>query len=80
LPVATNLEQVKAITTRGGKSTKDPPYPKGTRRPLIEPTIGEEENNNEVEEMLPSEPQEQEMRQDFYDTTYLPFSCRNRKP
>jgi hypothetical protein len=80
LPVATNLEQVKAITTRGGKSTKDPPYPKGTRRPLTEPTIGEEENNNEVEEMLPSEPQEQEMRQDFYDTTYLPFSHRNRKP
>jgi hypothetical protein len=32
LPVATNLEQVKAITRRGGKSTKDPPYPKGTRR------------------------------------------------
>jgi hypothetical protein len=29
LPVATNLEKVKAITTRGGKSTRDPPYPKG---------------------------------------------------
>jgi hypothetical protein len=30
--------------------------------------------------MLPSEPQEQEMRQDFYDTTYLPFSRKNRGP
>jgi hypothetical protein len=66
LPVATNPEQVKAITTGGAKSTKDPSYPK--------------ENNNKVEEVLPSEPQEQEMRQDFYDTTYLPFPHRNRRP
>jgi hypothetical protein len=29
LPFATNLEKVKAITTRGGKSARDPPYPKG---------------------------------------------------
>ena len=27
LPIATNLEKVNAITTRGGKSTHDPPYP-----------------------------------------------------
>ena len=27
LPVATNLEKVNTITTRGGKSTRDPPYP-----------------------------------------------------
>ena len=26
LPFATNLEKVNAITTRGGKSTRDPPY------------------------------------------------------
>jgi hypothetical protein len=32
LLVATNLEHVQAITTRGGKSTRDPPYPKGTER------------------------------------------------
>jgi hypothetical protein len=29
LPIATNLEKVKAITTRGSKSSRDPPYPKG---------------------------------------------------
>ena len=29
LPFAMNLEKVNAITTRGGKSTRDPPYPKG---------------------------------------------------
>ena len=27
LPFATNVEKVNAITTRGGKSTHDPPYP-----------------------------------------------------
>ena len=26
MPFATNLEKVNAITTRGGKSTRDPPY------------------------------------------------------
>jgi hypothetical protein len=80
LPVATNPEQVKAITTGGAKSTKDPSYPKGTRRAPTELAIAEEENNNKVEEVLPSEPQEWEMRQDFYDTTYLPFPHRNRRP
>ena len=30
LPFATNLEMVNAITTRGGKSTRDPLYPTRT--------------------------------------------------
>jgi predicted secreted protein len=55
------------------------PYLKGIRAPT-EPSIAEEENNNEVEEVLPSEPQEWEMRQDFYDITYLQFPRRNRRP
>jgi hypothetical protein len=61
LPIATNPEQVSAITTRGGKSTRDPPYPKGTRRAPTVPVVAEEENHNEVEELL-QEPQEREMR------------------
>jgi hypothetical protein len=78
LPVATNLEQVSAITTRGGKSTRDSPYPKGTRRAPVVPAVAEEENHNEVEELL-QEPQEREMRQDFHDINYLPFPLRNRR-
>jgi hypothetical protein len=36
MPVATNHEKVKAITTRDGKSTHDPPYPKeGGKTPVI---------------------------------------------
>jgi len=30
---ATNHEQIKGISTRGGKVTRDPPYPEGARRP-----------------------------------------------
>jgi hypothetical protein len=78
LPVATNPEHVSAITTRGGKSTRDPPYPKGTRRAPAVLAVAEEENHNEVEELL-QEPQEREMRQDFHDINYLPFPLRNRR-
>jgi hypothetical protein len=75
LSFATNHEQVKGISTRGGKSTRDLPYPKGTRRtPVI--VLEEEERNNTKEEVLP---QDLELRQDFHDTTLLPFTRRNRK-
>jgi hypothetical protein len=30
---ATNHEQIKVISTREGKVTRDPPYPEGARRP-----------------------------------------------
>jgi hypothetical protein len=73
LPVATNLEKVKAITIRGGKSTRDPPYPKGAgKTPVIVQTEAEKEDN----ELLP---QEHKLQQDFRDTTLLPFSHKNRK-
>ena len=75
LPVATNLEKVNAITTRGGKSTGDPLYP--TRTSQTQVVIQEEEKrNDEVEEV---EPQERELQQDFHDTTFLPFPRKNRK-
>jgi len=72
LPIATNLEKVNAITTRGGKSTRDPPYP--TRTGKTPPAVQEEKKDNEVKEV---EPQRQEMMQDFHDTTFLPFPHRN---
>ena len=64
LPFATNLENVNTITTRGGKSTRDPPYPTRTGKTPAE----HQEKNDEVEELL----------QDFHDTN-LPFPCRNQK-
>lgn len=78
LPVATNIEQVKNITTRGGKSTRDPPHPRETRKaPAAPAVVTEEENPNEVEELLQA-PSTQEMRKNYYDTNYLPFPRRNR--
>jgi hypothetical protein len=52
LPVATNLEKVKAITRRGGKSTRDPLYPKGAgKTPVVVQVEAEKEDN----ELLPQE-------------------------
>ena len=69
LPFATNLEKVNAITTRGGKSTRDPPYP--TRIGKTPVVVQEEEKRtDEVEEVGP---QEQELHQDLHDMTFLPF-------
>jgi hypothetical protein len=80
LPVATNLEQVKNIITRGGKATKDPPFPKERQRKpaSVQPAVIEE-NPVEAEELLRS-PRTGEMMKDFYDTNYLPFPRRNRGP
>jgi hypothetical protein len=75
LPFATNLEKVNPITTRGGKSTHDSPYPTRTGRTLV--VVQEEEKkDDEVEEVGP---QERELHQDFHDTIFLLFPQRNQK-
>ena len=51
LPFATNLEKVNAITTRGSKSTCDPPYPTRIGKTLI--AVQEEKKDDEVEEVEP---------------------------
>ena len=73
LPFASNLEKVNAITTRGGKSTRDPPY--STRIGKTPMEVQEEEKKDDEE----NGPQEQELQRDFHDTTFLPFPRRNRK-
>jgi hypothetical protein len=78
LPFATNPGQVQSITIRGGRSTHDPPYPKGTTRRQAAPVIPIviEEKDDEVEELEPLVP---EMTQDFHDSKILPFPRRKRK-
>jgi hypothetical protein len=64
LPTATDPEQVRAITMRGGRSTNDPPYLKGARRaPAVLP-VAEEENNTEAEQDIQPQDilQDHEMR------------------
>jgi len=77
----TNHEQIKGISTRGGKVTRDPPYPKGERRPSHSVQVDKEarENNREKEVEEPSPPvdvHEPEIMKDFHDTTLLPFPQR----
>jgi hypothetical protein len=78
LPFATNPGQVQSISTRGGRSTRDPPCPKDTMRRQAAPVIPTvtEEKGDEVEELEPPIP---EMTQDFHDSNILPFPCRKRK-
>jgi hypothetical protein len=78
LPFATNPGQVQSITTRGGRSTRDPSYPKGTTRRQAVPVIPAvtEVKDDEVEELEPPVP---EMTQDFHDSNILPFPCRKQK-
>ena len=47
---ATNHEQIKGISTRGGKVTRDPPYPEGARRPSHSVHVDNEarENHREI--------------------------------
>jgi hypothetical protein len=52
MPFATNHEKVNAITTRGGKSTRDPPYLTRTGKTLV--VVQEEEKKDDkVEEVEP---------------------------
>jgi hypothetical protein len=89
-PVATNLEHVFNVRTRGGKQTIDPPYPKGTTRPLSRtPTppatsvvpvapAKSPEKDNDVEEVVQEE--QDSARQDFHDTNFIPYPRRVRNP
>ena len=54
LPFATNLEKVNTITTRGGKSTRDPPYPTRIGKSQVVLQEGDK-RNDEVEEVVPQE-------------------------
>ena len=65
------LEKLNAVTTRGGKSTRDPPHPNqaGTKT----------EPQEEEEDPLTHEDPEGETPQNFVDTSVLPFPTRKQK-
>jgi hypothetical protein len=89
-PIATNLEQVFNVRTRGGKQTTDPPYPKGIERPLARTPIAPAtsavpvapteapEKDNDVEEVVRDE--QDSVRQDFHDTNFIPYPRIVRTP
>jgi hypothetical protein len=56
-----------------------PHIQKGIGRTSAALVVPEERKDDEVEEVVPQESQDQEMRQDFHDTNFLPFPCRNQR-
>ena len=67
-------ENVKAVTTRGGKSTRDPPHPNHAGKA---PATQEEEQPTDQEET--TEPEKGTAPQDYIETSFLPFPTRNKK-
>jgi hypothetical protein len=70
-----SLENVKVVTTRGGKSTRDPPNPnqaaeRQKERQEEEPSTSTKIQKESEREIVPLE---------YTDTTYLPFPTRIRK-
>ena len=68
------FENVKAVTMRGGKSTRDPPHSNHAGKA---PIAQEEEQPIEQEETR--EPEKGTAPQDYIETSFLPFPTRNRK-
>ena len=61
------LENVKAITTRGGKTTQDPPYPNHVNRKKASPVAEEPPREEEPEKVHEGKTAPHE----FYDTQVL---------
>jgi len=69
------MENVKTITTRGGKTTQDPPYSNHVNRKKASP-LAEPPQEEEPEKVLEGKTAPHE----FYDTQVLPFPMRAKKP
>src|SRR6185436_10143546 len=70
------LENVEAITMRGGKTTQDPPYPNHVNRKKASSVAEEPPREEEPEKVHEGKTALHE----FYDTQVLPFSMRAKKP
>ena len=64
-------EKINAVTTRGGKSTCDPPHPNHAEK-AARPQVEEEESPKHDDS---EEPEEENPRKTF-DTRFLPFASR----
>ena len=70
------MENVKAITTRGGRTTQDLPYPNHVNRKKASPVAEEPPPEEEPEKIHEGKTAPHE----FYDTQVLPFPMRAKKP
>src|SRR6185295_17398768 len=70
------LENVKAITTRGGKTTQDLPYPNHVNMKKASPVAEEPPREEEPEKVHKGKMASHE----FYDTQVFSFPMRAKKP
>jgi hypothetical protein len=70
-----SVENVNAVTTRGGKATRDPPYPNNAgKNKEATPEASTEETPSDEQVHGRTAPH------DFYDSNIMPFPSRNRRP
>ena len=88
-PEVPSKENVSAVTTRGGKTTQEPLFPKdaGKQRKTVTAShteVEDEEQEEAVESNTPATKEDpvepSRTSRDYHDTTALPFSERIRKP
>jgi hypothetical protein len=73
-------ENLKLVTTRGGKTTRDPPHPNTIEKKQKEVT-SESDEEVDTEEASPGEEGLRKTTpQEYVDTTLLPFPRRIKKP
>jgi hypothetical protein len=73
-------KNLKSVTTRGGKTTRDPPHPNPAEKKQKEVT-SESDEEVDTEEASPREERLRKMApQEYVDTTLLPFPRRIKKP
>ena len=81
-PEVPSKENVSAVTTRGGKTTQEPPFPKdaGKQRKTVTTSCTEVEDEEQEEADDSNTPATQKdpvepprTSQDYHDTTALPF-------
>ena len=66
-------EKINAVTTRGGKSTRDPPHPNHAEKAARPQTEEEAAEQDDLEE-----PKEEDPRKTF-DTSFLSFASQKQK-
>ncbi|WVZ83356.1 hypothetical protein U9M48_030514 [Paspalum notatum var. saurae] len=77
-------EHINAVTTRGGKSTQDPPHPRSTpnnagKEQKKKTTKPEEKDDTESRSGAKEKTAPETFQHEFYDTTVLPFPPRNKR-
>ncbi|WVZ48697.1 hypothetical protein U9M48_000116 [Paspalum notatum var. saurae] len=78
-PEAPPKEHINAVTTRGGKSTQDPPSPSHASKAQEKTAESEDKVGDEDTPGKEEKPASKHLPHEFYDTTVLPFPPRNKK-